>query len=274
MKPFHQYWTFSAIRGVITVFAAVAILSIPQAAASMLTIPVLVVLAVDCLAAYSFFDAAIMVLLGKLLPVRAMNLKALYAQAFMAASTGALLFMVVYGTINLRWLMWIVASQAALAGLAELVIARDTHREYGCLSCYSTVFVLAIAAMSLPFAGGLSTTNTSLALASYIGAYGASELLLGARMLFLEYRSEHPATPLSEAWRMEMFRPPFVALLSVEACRLADAMTCKTCPAAPLCLDSSLAAQLAGVTAQHAPAIVRSVQIGTILVTAAQAAAA
>lgn len=275
MKPYHQYWTFSAIRGVMTLLASVAILTIPQAAASMLSIPVFLLLAVDCLAAYSFFDAAVMVLLGKLLPARAKNLKVLYVQALMAISTGGLLFLVVYGVLNLRWLVWIVAAQAALAALAEFAVARDTHQEYRCLSCYTTVIILAVSAICLPFAGGLSATGMSLALATYVGAYGSSELALGARMLFVEYRNQHPAERPSEAWQLEMFRPPIAALLSIKSRKLAAAaVMCESCPASPLCLDSSLAAQLAGVMAQHVPALVRSSRVETVLAIAARAVAA
>jgi hypothetical protein len=263
MKPFHQYWTFSAIRGAMTVFASLAIFAVPQGLAFIFNAPVVVGLAINCLATFSIFDGGVMILLANLLPARATNRKMLYGQALMAISSGLLLYAVIGGVVGLHWLMWIAALQAALAAFAELMVARDTHQQYGCLSCYTTSMVLGFSALALPFAGGLNATGMSIALASYIGLYGTSELVLGGRMLFLEYRSTHPAVRASEAWRIEMLNPAAVPLLS-PAERNAS-VTCADCPANTLCHDDSTRGQVARIMVERCPAIVRTMRVEALL---------
>jgi hypothetical protein len=268
MKTFHEYWTFSAIRGAMTVLAAIAILAIPQATSSMLSLPVFVALAIDCLATYSIFDGAVMILLAKLLPARASNRKVLYGQAAGSVVIGILLYLVTYGALNLRWLLWIVVAQAGVAAMAELLVASDTHQQYGCLSCYATSLVLVFCAVALPFARTLDAVGMSFALASYVGLYGASELLLGGRMLFVEYRSGHPASVASEAWRAEMLKPAAPSLIA-----LADRKVCASCAACPadgLCHDDSLAGQVARVSAERRPAIVLTMRVHDLLKSAHQ----
>jgi hypothetical protein len=263
MKPFHQYWTFSAIRGAMTVFAALAILAVPQAQAFIFNAPVAIGLAINCLATFSIFDGGVMILLANLLPARARNRKVLYAQALMAVSSGLLLYAVIGGVVGLQWLMWIAAFQAALVTFAEWMIARDTHQQYGCLSCYTTSMVLGLSALALPFAGGLNAAGMSIALASYIGLYGTSELVLGGRMLFLEYRSEHPATALSEAWRIEMLNPAAAPLLSTLERKAY--VTCADCPASAFCHDDSLSGQMARIMADRSSPIVRAMRAEALL---------
>lgn len=213
MKSFHEYWTFSAIRGALTVLASMIIFVAPQGLAFVFKGPLLVGVAITFLATVSIFDGGVMILLANLLPARATHRKAFYGQALMAMFFGLLLYMVVGGAINMRWLMLLVASQAALAAISELRVARDTNEQYECLSCYLTPIVLGVSAILLPFASRLDAAGMTIALASYAGAHGASELILGGRMLFLEFRSEHPATLPSDSWK-NMRNPASIQPLS------------------------------------------------------------
>ncbi|ADW69449.1 hypothetical protein [Granulicella tundricola] len=259
MKAFQQYWTFSAIRGAMTILASCFILALPLTTSSMLSLPVLVALAIDCLATYTIFDGAVMILLERLMPTRATNRRILYGQAGIALVLGTTFYLFGYGMLNQSWLLWIVAAQAAMAAGAEFLIARNTHQEYGCLSCYSTSMVLGLCAVFLPFANGLNATDTSYVLAAYVGLYGASELFLGGRMLFAEYRSEHPAAVASEAWKVAMLEPEAAPLLPLAARRICS--NCVECPADSLCHDNSLSGQVGMVLAERRPAIVVSTRV-------------
>ncbi len=268
MKAFHEYWTFSAIRGAMTMLACVAILVLPQATSSMLSIPVLITLAILCLATYSVFDAGVMILLAKLLPRRATHKGALYGQAFLAVAAGSLLYLVAYDQIDLRWLMALAASQAAVAAVFEFIVARDTHRQYQCLSCYATSIVLAAAAVGLPFATGLDANQLALALAGYIGLYGSAQFLVGARMLFTEYRQQHPAAQSSDAWRAAMSQPAVAVprpLVVASASAQAHGHDCTLCPADALCHDASFRGQMAAIASDRQPAIVRSMRIASLI---------
>ena len=198
MKAFRDYWTFLAIRGALAIVAAIVIAAMPFGAAWIMTIPVALALTADCLAAFSIFDGAVAIMLNRLLPEQATHRRALFAQTAVGAAAATLLFFIVYGLIGIHALLWIVAAQFA-AALVEFIVARDTHAQYRCLSCYSTSMVLAFCALLLPFAAGLDASRITAALAGCVALYGLSELTMGARMLFLEYRSTHPADTLSHA---------------------------------------------------------------------------
>jgi len=264
MNAFREYWTFSVIRGALTTVAAIAIFVTPQAASSLLSVPVLITLAVVCYATYSAIDAAFLLMLRQMLPERAKRGPSLYWQAAYSTFAAGLLYMVTYGAINLRWALWIAASQAAVSAWAEWAIARDTHVQYGCLSCYTTSMVLASCALGLPTAGHLSPTSVSLALATYVGLYGASELLLGARMLLLEYRTTHPAHPIPTFVPATRESPVF-SCLTVPHVAISTSRVCSDCPAEFICKDPSLAGQIVSLMTSRQPAVVQSIRMTTLL---------
>jgi hypothetical protein len=199
MKDFHEYWSFLAIRGALAVVAAIVIAAMPFGAAWIMTIPVALALTADCLAAFAIFDGAVALVLNRLLPARATHRRALFAETAIGAAAATLLFFVVYGLIGLHALLWIVAAQFAAAAVVEYFVARDTHAQYHCLSCYTSSIALAFCALILPFASGLDAARITAALAGCVALYGLSQFAMGARMLFLEYRSVHPAPTLHHA---------------------------------------------------------------------------
>ncbi len=161
--------------------------------------------------------------------------------------TGVLLYLVVYSVLSPQWAVWIAFAQAVVALVAEFQIANETYRHSGYLACYGTVAALALAVVGLPFASRLNATDQTLALASYVGLYGASQLLLGIKMLFVDYRTEHPASVDPEEWRGFMepgSMDTSVAELPVAAAALAA-------PAAAVEVPSLAAASIA----VHSPVV-------------------
>ncbi len=277
MKNFHEYWSFTAVRGIFALFAAVAIVALPRAVASLFVLPVLLGFAIALFALFVFFDTAVTVLLSRLLPDAAASRRAYSPQIGFAAVATTLLFLTGYHVLPLAWLAWLAAAQAAVTAAAEFTIAGSTHKQYGCLSCYTTTIALAVSAVALPFAGLLSPTDLALALAAYLGLFGLSEFSLGARMLFLQYRAEHPAADfLDESWRAFMTNQTGdaaqVALLPMPVPGLASAdaycaatLTCEACPADPVCRDNSLEVQIATVLSARQPSIVNSIRAATLV---------
>ncbi len=203
MKAFHSYWSFSAIRGVLTIIVSVGIFGLPYFAHALMTIPVMLGLAIDVIAVYAMLEGGALVLLGISMPTNFLGHKTRYAQAAISVVIGAVLFVMVHGEFS-QYVMWVLAAQAATAAIAEFYVARQTYREYTCLSCYAAAFVLAACAVALPFTAAMTLDNQLLALSTYVGLYGTTQLLLSVRMLFLEYRAEHPAPTFSYAWQAEM----------------------------------------------------------------------
>lgn len=192
MKPSKQFWEFFAIRGALTILASMFIFALPKATMFMLPVPWLFGLAIDCYATYSIFDAAVMVLLAEQFPQSAPRRKAAYVQAALRASVGALLYLSVYGVFNLHWSLWLVSIQAIAVAVVEMGAAQAASSQWRSKIGYITPLVLLLSSISLPFVYGLSPMMASFALASYVGLYGLSQFLVGARMLFETYQSEHP----------------------------------------------------------------------------------
>ena len=138
MKSFREYWTFSAIRGALTLVVAGGMIGLPALATGILPFPMLLGLTVDVLAAYILMDCGAMVLLALELPRAATHAKVLYAQVAASLIVGGLLYAIVGARIDMRWLAPLIAAQAAIAAGAEWWIGVDTHREYHCLSCYAS----------------------------------------------------------------------------------------------------------------------------------------
>ena len=206
MKPFHSYWSFSAIRGVLTIIVSVGMFGLPYFAHALVTIPVMLGLAIDVLAVYAMLEGGALVLLGTSMPENVKGHKTRYVEAVASVGIGSVLFLMAHGEF-IQYLMWIVAAQAAIAAIAEYSVARQTYREYGRLSCYVTALVVAACAVAMPFAASMTLDNQLVALSTYVGLYGSIQVLLAVQMLFLEYRSEHPAPALSNAWQAEMNNP-------------------------------------------------------------------
>jgi len=250
--------------------AATAIVLMPRAAAELFSMPILLGFAIGIFALFTFFDMAWTVLLSVVMPSEATGRKALIPAAFVTFGIVLALFLVGYGVLPPRLLVWLAAAQAAVSAVAEYQVAKSTHPQYGCLSCYTTVFVQAAAALALPFAGGLNDVDLSLALAGYLVLFGTSELSLGGRMLFLEYRAEHPAPQFDLAWKAEMepvARPAvsahFVLAAAGEVCN--PALTCDGCAADARCRDNALTAQVSALLAGRQPSIVNSMRAATLV---------
>ncbi len=258
MKAFQEYWTFSAIRGALTLVVAAGIVILPQAAAAIVTIPVMAALAIDVLAVYCLLDAGAVFLLATVMPSQVRSRRLLYAQVGGSIVLGATLYFFTYGAIAPKFLMLCLSVAAGLAAVIEFNVARDTHTEYGCLSCYSTALALAACASVLPFAGSLDAAGTSLALAGFAAVYGSSQLMLAARMLFLEYRAGHPAAKMSMVWKMLMQQAPPAP--QAPACT-----SCDECPAGSVCRDDSPETQLVSVMQSRQPSIVRSVRAYSLM---------
>jgi len=268
MKSFHEYWSFVSVRGVLALLGASVVVFLPRAIASLFEIPILLGFAIGAFALWAVFDAASSLLLAKLYPAATAGRRALVPQAAATFAIAILIFLTGYRVLPLAGFVWLAAALAAIAAGAEFSVANDSHRTYGCLSCYSTVFALVVAAVALPFCGALGTADMTLALGGLLSLIGLSEVGLGSRMLFLGYRAEHPATPTSMDWKDlldEAGSPLPIAPPAATKAPCTPTLTCDVCPAEVRCTDTSLQGQLAAILSSRQPAIVRTVQAATLL---------
>ena len=264
MTRYHEYWSFAAVRGVFALLAAAVVVALPRAIADLFSIPVLLAFSISAFALWAVFDSATTILLANLFPSHASGRKTLLPQAVIVFVIAALLFLTGYRVLPVGTLVWLVVAQAAFSALAEYRIARTTHRTYKCHSCYMTAITFAVAALTVPFAANLSASDMTLALGAYLALIGSSEVALSSRMLFLEYRGEHPAPQFpSTDWQNAMEPATQPATSISTAC--APNLTCETCPAMATCMDDSIPAQLTNILKSRESAVVRSVRANALL---------
>lgn len=266
MKAFREYWTFSAIRGVLTVVVAAGMILLPYLAIAIVKIPFTLMLAVDLLGAYLLMDAGANVLLALMLPASADHRNARYVQAGMAILFGATCYVFTYGEILPQgMLMYALAAQAAIAAVLEYRVAEDTYAQYGESFCYSTAAVAAVCALGVAAAGSWDEQAQLAALVLYVSAYGCSQALLGGRMLFGEYRSERSAVLVGQAPVVAAVATTPVVAKPVVATPAAAFASCDTCVAAAVSCDGSVAVQVRQVLATARPRIVQAARIASVV---------
>jgi hypothetical protein len=260
MKSFREYWTFLSIRGALTILASICVVAIPFATSAIMSLPILAVLTINVVATYLAIDAATTILLRFELPVTARHRNLLYTKTALNLVTAATLYLIVYGALPVSFAAWIVAENALLTACLEWYLARDTNRLYRDPACFALFGAALLGGMAFPFTTGLNAGDLSFALAGWVGLYGAAQVALGGRMLFVEYRAEHPAAAFDYSWReaMDVVRTPV-------AVSIPDCGTCAACPAEVLCKDDSVRGQIASVMASREPLIVRASQISRVL---------
>ena len=261
MKAFHDYWTFSLIRGVLTLMAAVAVLVLPQATGSMLTLPLQLGLALACFALYSVLDGGATVLLAALLPAGVTGRHTVYVQAVAGMGTGVVIFLITLGLAPLQWAVWAAAGRAGIAAACQWLIAKDSQQPYGFATSYVSAAVLAMAAVMLPLTVALEAASIALALTTYLGLYGANEVLLSGRLLLREGARDSASADGQQS--VEPAKAQQTAAAAIPG-------SCEVCPAVALCSDASLAAQWEQVAHQRQPMLVRSVRLNSLQAAAEQ----
>jgi hypothetical protein len=246
MKSYRDYWTFSAIRGFITLALATGMVVLPLLAVGIIGMPMSLGLAINVFIAYLLLDCIATILLAIMFPTPGRVKTMLLLQIAGEFTVAAALYTATLLQVNPHYLLALAAGQALVCAVTEFTIAQETHKQYRCLSCYATVFFLTVAALGLPLLGALDATNAALGLATFTAAFGLTQISVGGRMLFTEYRANHPAQSMQQAWGNRM-------ILSEEpACG-----ACASCPALSECNDFSLPGQLRRVAASRVPSIVK-----------------
>lgn len=262
MNSYHEYWSFAAVRGVLALLAAAVVVALPRAVADLFTLPVILTFSIAAFALWAVFDSATTILLAQLFPE--VGRKTLAVQSAAAFAIAALVFLTGYRVLPAQSLVWLVAALAAITALTEYRLARTAHQTYNCLSCYTTTFAYAAAAVAFPFAANLTAEDMTLALGAFLGFIGSSQLAVGGRMLLLGYRENHPALQYVPAdWRFAMEPATQLAPAASQPCP--GELICQTCPAAATCLDDSLSGKLTEILRARRPAIVNCLRAQTLL---------
>jgi uncharacterized membrane protein HdeD (DUF308 family) len=198
METYTKYWIASMIRGVVAIFAAMAVLVMPQMISLVFLLPFAILISMMFLAVYGTVDSAIVLVSSFLVSHHEAGRFALRAQGILGAACGALLFFFVYDQAQLVWFLYLAALQAMVVAITEFTVARGTSVHHGSRWCFVSALIAAISSVALLFGRNFEPQNLAWLLFGYLGVFGFSLCLLSARMLFAE-RSALRAAPLSEA---------------------------------------------------------------------------
>ncbi len=196
MRPYTEYWIAMLIRGSVAVLAATAGLAVSGLAATILLLPLAIVISILCLAAYGVVDSAIVIASSFMIPVNRQGRLVLRLQGVVGVVIGILLFAIANNRVTLHWFLYLAAAQAAAVAVAETIAARETSVHYESKWCYASAAIAGLSAIALLSLGNLEHRSLAHVIYGYLGLFGLNQIALSAEMLFAKHR--HPTPPESQ----------------------------------------------------------------------------
>lgn len=197
MNRYERFWTATMIRGILALLVGSAIAVIPDMAMTLLLLPFALAISILGLAAYGIADSVIIFITSFIPSFKAARI-ALRFQAICGVFVGLLLFAIVYDHVQLHWFFYLIALQALFTAGLEFVIARHTSKRHGsrwnfaaaivAMTCGVTYLIAALTAEVY-----LVSSSIAWLVYGYLGAFGLTECLMAARMLYFERRYTHLA---------------------------------------------------------------------------------
>ena len=183
-----QFWYTTLSRGVVALFVGSAIWFIPDMAGSLLLLPMAVAFSVLALAAYGVIDSSF-VLLSSLMTRSKPATLALRLQGLVGITVGMLIFTVIYEQVRLEWFLLLAAAQALCTGVAEIVVAHQTHSHaktvwnYGAAAvafCFGCAYLV----LRFQYVDIMESRTICLFIYGYLLAFGFFQTLTSIRMLY------------------------------------------------------------------------------------------
>ena len=186
LKSYTEYWAATMVRGLLAIVAAMAVLVIPEMAATVLLRPFAVVMSICTLAAYATMDSAVVLVSSFMIPKHKPGAIALRLQGVCGAIIGALLFSLIYKQVNMQWFLYLAALQAASLAVTEFIVAKGTSEHHDARWCYAAATIAALSAVALVCGANLPPRQLAWLIYGYLGVFGFNLFVLSARMLFAE----------------------------------------------------------------------------------------
>lgn len=188
MKRDVDFWFTVLARGLVALIAGSAILIVPDMAKTILLLPIAVSVAITGLAAYGIFDSAL-ILVSSVMSETPRVRSALIIQGLLGITIGVLLLSVAFHRVQLKWFLSLAAMQALFAGIGEWVVAKHANSRSVSLWNYAAcgialVFSVVYAVLRIGAEKVLSPASLSWAVYVYLLAFGISQCMTAARMLY------------------------------------------------------------------------------------------
>ncbi len=190
MKRDIHFWLTALIRGFIALLAGSFIMVIPDMARTLLLLPFALVIFVFGLAVYGVIDSTLILISSFMLVSRRARV-ALLVQGAIGVVIGMLFLLVAYDRVQPQWFLSLASLQALSLGIGEMIIARHTTKHGAGIWNY-TAGVIALCAsvmylvLRVHFASVMNSDRISWFVYAYLVAFGITQCLTAARMLYAD----------------------------------------------------------------------------------------
>jgi len=197
MHTYENFWIVTILRGVLALLIGSGILIVPEMTRTLLFLPFAVAFVVLSLAIYGTADSVLVCVTSFFTSIRSAR-AALRLQSGLGIVIGLLFCSILFEKIRLEWFLYLIAVQAVAAAFSEFVVARHTSRRHGsrwnyvaagiallCAAGYATISAFA--------RESLTPHEISILAYAYLATFGMAQILIAARMLFIEHRLDDVA---------------------------------------------------------------------------------
>ncbi|MEI9977615.1 MAG: hypothetical protein WDN23_01215 [Edaphobacter sp.] len=197
MRPYTEYWAAMMVRGFVAILFSTAVLFISGLAATILLLPLAIVISMLCLAAYGVLDSVIVIASSFMVPADRPGRLMLLLLGVVGVAIGILMFSIIYDRVTLHWFLYLAAAQAFAVAVAELIAARRTSAHHGSKWCYTSAAIAAVSAAVLLSLRNLEHWTTAWVIYGYLGLFGLNLVALSANMLFARAHSSSTIEPIT-----------------------------------------------------------------------------
>lgn len=197
MKAAEHFWLTTLIRGFLALLTGSVIMVVPDMTNTLLLLPFAIVVAVLSLAVYGVLDSVLVFVTSYMaasLPARI----ALRMQGIVGVTVGILLYWAFFDQVRLHWFLILISVQAFSTAVAEFLVARHsrthaTSRWNFTASAVAFGFSCTYFYIAVTVANKMAPQQISWLLLGYLLAFGISQCLTAARMLYSDHELRLPS---------------------------------------------------------------------------------
>ena len=197
MHKYENFWVVTILRGVLAILIGCGVLVVSDMARNVLLLPFAVAYVILSLAVYGIADSFLVFVTSyftSLLPARTV----LRLQCGFGVVIGVLFCSVLFDQIHIEWFLYLIALQAFATAYSEFIVARHTSKRHGSHWSYTAAAIALLCAASYAAAAAIApadlTSRQIVLLAyGYLAAFGVAQVLMAARMLYIEHQATDAA---------------------------------------------------------------------------------
>lgn len=202
MSKHENFWIVTVLRGLLAILIGSAILVVPDMARTLLFLPFAVAFVILSLVAFGIADSVLVFITSFFTSLEPAKV-ALRLQSAFGVAIGILFCSMLFDRIRLEWFLYLIALQAFATACSEFTIARHTSKHHGSRSSYVAAAVAMLCAVAYTIVATIAPTNLTpreiaILAYTYLAVFGAAQVLMATRMLYIEHRAMQLAHAASQ----------------------------------------------------------------------------